>query len=164
MAGAGLQPAGLSPAGVGTSTPSAPNAGVPLHDPNTLGVSLSGRYIDPQLRQYVFDANGRTYGMTEARQLVHMAVNTTLGRSATKDLGHEMYKVDRITDSFEQRVQNVYTNALADLVNRKLIAIVSIEVTRNPNSSPSRAFVLLKYQDLTTGSLGQYGVEETLSI
>ena len=102
--------------------------------------------------------------MSETKQLVQLACQTTRGSSAVKELGNDMFTVDRITDSFAQRVQAVYQNALADLVNRKLIAIVSIDVTANVNGSPTRAFVLLKWRDLTTGSLGQYGIEETLAI
>jgi len=163
MAGAGLQPAGLSPAGVGTPALSAIPGGVPLRDAVNNG-SLACRFIDPSTKQYAFDANGRSLGMTETRQLVQLAVQTSKGRSAVKELGNEMFTVDKIGDSFVQRVQNVYQNALADLVARRLIAIVSIDVTPNVNGSPTRAFVLLKWQDLTTGSLGQYGVEETLGL
>jgi len=167
MSGAGIQPAGRSPAGVGTPAQAPFVAGVPLRDPNAQGngaASLAGRLIDPFTRQYVIDAGGRSLGMSETRQLVQLACQTTRGSSAVKELGNDMFTVDRITDSFAQRVQAVYRNALADLVNRKLIAIVSIDVTANVNGSPTRAFVLLKWRDLTTGSLGQYGVEETLAI
>jgi len=153
----------LSPGGVGTPSTAPTTGGIPLRDVVNSG-SLAGRYIDPYLKQYVFDSNGRTVGMTETKQLVQLAVQTSRGRSAVKDLGNEMFTVDRIGDSFVQRVQNVYQNALADLVARRLIAIVSIDVTPNVNGSPTRAFVLLKWQDLTTGSLGQYGVEETLGL
>ena len=163
MAGVGLQPAGLSPGGVGTPSTAQANAGVPLRDAINSG-SLAGRLIDPYTRQYVFDANGRSLGMSETRQLVHLAVTMSRGKSAVKDLGNEMSSIDKITETFVQRVQSVYQNALADLVARRLISIVAIEVTPNVNGSPTRAFVLLKWTDLTTGSLGQFGVEETLAI
>ena len=164
MSGAGIQPAGLSPAGVGTPGVAAISGGVPLRDAANGGGSLAGRFIDPFTRQFVFDVNGRTLGMTETRQLVQLAVQTTRGKSAVRSLGNDMFTIDRITDSFVQRVQTVYQNALADLVARKLITIVAIDVTPNVNGSPTRAFVLVKYQDLTVGSLGQYGVEETIPI
>ena len=149
MSGAGIQPAALSPGGVGTPSLAAYAPGGVQRNVNS-GTSVGARSIDPKLRQYVFDANGRTTGMSSTQQLVQLAVSTTLGSSTVRGLGQSLSKVDRITDNFVRRVSDVYTNALADLVSRKLIAITSIDVQQVTGTS--RAFVVVKWTDLSTGS------------
>lgn len=148
MSGSGIQPAGRSPAGVGTPGTAASNVGVVLRDGNS-GLPQAGRYIDANSRQYVFDASGRTLGTTETRQLVALAVNTNRGSSTLQRLGSELYKVQTITDNFGRRVSDVFTDALADLVSRKLIQVVDITATQ---TGGSRATILIRWIDLTTGT------------
>lgn len=148
MAGVGLQPAGLTPAGVGTPALAPFTAGT-VQRSAVNGLSTGARSIDPKTKQYVFDANGRVTGMTSTQQLVQLAVSTTLGSSAVRTLGQSLAKIDRITSNFTRRITDVYTLALGDLVARRLIAIKSIDVQQVQGS---RAFVLIKWADLSTGS------------
>ena len=154
MSGAGIQPAGLSPAGVGTPAIGTANAGTVMRNV-TDGTIANARSIDPGTRQYVFDVNGRVTGVSSTRQLVQLAVSTTLGSSAVKQLGTDISRVDRITENFARRVSDVFSNALAPLVARKLIAINSIDVQQVQGS---RAYALIKWTDLSTG------LEESLPI
>lgn len=67
--GFGLQPAGSSPAGLGAP------AVAPVHDRGLLldpitRQPLSGRFLDPNTRQYVTAVDGRIVGMTRAQQHV----------------------------------------------------------------------------------------------
>lgn len=154
MSGVGIQPAGLTPAGVGTPSVGTANMGVVMRSA-TDGTIANARNIDPGTRQYVIGTNGRITGMTSTRQLVQLAVSTTLGSSVVKQLGNDLSRVDRITDNFARRVSDVFTIALASLVARKLIAINAIDVQQVQGS---RAYALIKWTDLSTG------LEESLPI
>jgi hypothetical protein len=148
MSGFGIQPAGLSPAGVGTPATAPANSGFALR--NAFDGSAAGsRKLDPATNQYAIDSYGRVTGMSSAQQLVQLAIKTDKGSSAVRKLGNELYKIDRITDNFNRRVNDVITNALTDLVNRKLIAITSIEAQQVQGS---RAFIIIKWTDLSTNT------------
>lgn len=144
----------MTPAGVGTPAVGTANAGSVMRNAND-GSIANARSIDPGTRQYVIDSNGRITGTTSTRQLVQLAVSTTLGSSAVKQLGNDISRIDRITDNFARRVSDVFTKALAPLVTRKLIAINSIDVQQVQGS---RAYALIKWTDLSSGA------EESLSL
>lgn len=149
MAGAGIQPAGTTPAGTGSLTLAVAPGGSVLRDPNT-SLQQGGRFIDPITRQYTFDSYGRSRGMSEAAQLVFLACTTSKGSAAHVTLGNELFKIDRITDNYAKRVQDIYTAALSDLVARRLISVIDITVNQVTNS-PTRLLVYVRFQDLTTG-------------
>lgn len=147
MPGIGSQPAGSSPYGIGTPAVYGGNLGKPLQDEND--VMHGSRFIDPVAKDYVVDVNGRVAGMPNVHQLVLLAVSTTRGTAAMRSLGHELRKIDRITSNFARRVDTSLRSAVAPLVARGLIEVVSTSVEI---LQPGRAFGKLKWRDLTSGS------------
>lgn len=147
MSGLGLQPLGTSPYGLGTPNASPPLGGTVLALPDGRGQGTC-RKIDLKTRQYVRDQYGRNVGETTVRQLVQMVATTTLKSSAIANLGTDFSTLKDITSNFVSRVQVIYTTAYARLVARKLIVLRAIDVTVVP---PSRALVVVKFTDLSTG-------------
>ena len=146
MSGAGSSPAGLGPYGVGSPV-AAPVPGGSVNRIAATARQEGGRYIDPETKDYVFDEYGRTVGYSNARQLVYLRLKTQLGTSVVKTLGNELHKIDRIGAGFAKRVENTIRAAMADLVNAKLIEIVSISAEK---IQPGRSFIRFKWRDLTT--------------
>lgn len=137
---------GSSPYGIGTPT-SASSGGKILR--NTLtGQSTGSRRLDPKTKDYVLDEYGRIEGMSNVQQLVLVAVSTEQGSSAVRTLGQDLKKIDRITNNFEKRVENVLRAALSHLTDDNLIEIKSITTTRLPTTG--RAYTKLVWRDLTT--------------
>lgn len=149
MAGFGLQPAGASPAGLGTPSQAPPRGGV-LFRNRSSGESLHGRFIDPRTRTYVFDSYGRTVGMTAAQQGVLLAVMTDLDSCAVREIGNRLKTIKTFGASFNRELQNVFTNALARLVSNGLVEIVSVEARRVGTMG---AYVHLRWRDLSTGQI-----------
>lgn len=144
MSGFGATPFGTGPYGLGTPATSSSNAGVPL--PNELGVTQSGRYINPRTRQYEYDANGRAKGMPAVQQLVELAMLTVSGSSAMAPLGEDAPN-GVIGTNFVARTTEAIERALARLVSDKLIEITSIEI----NTANRPIFRVVRWTDLTTG-------------
>lgn len=146
--GAGLCPAGIAPAGYGVPDTVGPPASIPLPDPKT-GLAQTGRFLDPTTKDYAFTSDGRLQGMPTVRQLVQLAIKTTLGSSALIDLGIDMKRIRDKADGFDQKVTSVLTDAIAPLVRQGLVQIDSVEVFDEPN--PDAAIGILNWTDLTTG-------------
>jgi hypothetical protein len=149
MAGIGVQPAGVSPAGLGTPNEAADRGGRLFRDAKT-GKSLSGRYIDPRTRRYVLDANGRTMGMTAAQQGVHFAVATDLGKSAVREIGNRLKSVKTIGVNYQRQIESVITDALSRLIQSGLVKLESVESKRVGQSG---AYLHIRWRDLSTGEL-----------
>lgn len=146
MSGFGKQPAGTSPYGLGTPAVAPVPGGVVLRNELT-GRSEGGRYIDPITKDYTFDDHGRLLGMPNVRQMVQLALSTTRGTSAVKDLGNELSKVDRITANVERRVRDICTLATRHLIDARLIEVVSVTTER---AKATALRIRFKYRDLTT--------------
>jgi hypothetical protein len=146
MSGFGSQPFGTGPYGLGTPATATSIGGSILRD-TTTGESLGSRQIDPLTKDYVLDDNGRLLGMSDVKQLVLIAVSTTKGSSAMRELGHELRSIDRITANFAARVRNTLLAAVQHIVDRRLIEVldVVVELVR-----PGVAKVRLRWRDVST--------------
>ena len=153
MSGAGIQPAGTSSAGFGSSEQGNPQDGVPFRSLQT-GQSNGSRYIDQRTRDFVMDDNGRLIGMPNVSHLVQMAITTERNSSAVRTLGHELGKLDRITPNFEKKVLQVLTSALQPLIDAKLVEVVGFasfdSSSTNPGLASGRVYGRLLWRDLTT--------------
>ncbi len=154
MSGIGLQGAGTTSAGFGTSAEATAPGGAFLRDAKT-GRSLGSRKIDPRTRDYVLDENGRILGLDSVRQAVQLSVHTDRGSSAVSSVGQRLRSLDRITPNFERRVFAVLSEALQPLVDAGLVEVVSFERFKvgDNNNGLSRGAVYgrLKWRDLTSG-------------
>ena len=140
---------GAQPYGVGTATVAQDLGGSTLKDAAGTGIQQGSRKIDPKTKDYVIDpATGRIQGMSNAQQLVYLAVNTTLGASALRSLGQEIMLIDRITSNFERRVDTTLRRAVQHIVDRGLIEVVDTQVTI---LRPGVAVALLLWRDLSSG-------------
>lgn len=125
MSGFGSQPFGSSPYGIGTPAVAEAAGGKLLRD------SVSGKSTGSLLIQdgdYVFDENGRLLGMDDVKQLVYLAVKTTKGSSAMRELGQTIRKIDRITSNIEYRVEATLRAAVKHLIDKELVEIISVKV------------------------------------
>ena len=131
------------PYGVGTPNTTAGNTGAPLEDGE--GGQQGSRYIDARSRAYVMNSDGRLVGMPNLRHLVLHTILTELGSSAQSGLGLKPAS-GVIGSDIELRRDADVRSALADLVNRRLIEVVSVKVDR-----ASRPFLTrVTFRDLTT--------------
>lgn len=147
MPGFASQNFGRSPYGIGQPADTDPNGGGPLRDQFT-GQATGSRRIDPRSKDYLLNEWGRIRGMSDTQQLVLLAISTDRGSSAVRELGHELKKIDRITDNFERRVDSTLRTALEHLVQRGDIQVVSVTVERH--SVPGRAFARVVWRDLVS--------------
>ncbi len=148
--GFGAVPFGTGPYGIGTPAATAPLGGSALT--MTDGTRGTCRKIDPGTRQYVYDATGRAVGDTTVHQLVQMVATTTLASAAVTGLGHNLASIKDITPNFASRVQGIFTTAYARLVARGMIILLGVDVLVVP---PSKALIVIRYRDLSTGQDGE---------
>lgn len=151
MSGWGSQPFGSSPYGIGTPAVADALGGSTLRDAST-GEQLGSRKIDPATGDYVLDENGRILGMSSITQLVLLAVSTTKGSAAMRQLGQELRKIDRITSNLPRRVDNTLRAAVQHIVNRGLIEVVGteVEVVR-----PGVVLARMRWRDLSSGKTNE---------
>lgn len=134
--GAGLFPAGRFPAGFGQPETAPPPPTAALPDTST-GLSLTGRFINQQTKDYVFLPDGRLQGMQTVQQLVLLAINNI-------DLSTILEKGPNFQRNLASRVQA----ALSDLISRGLVQLLQVVVTQpGPDSGLATAY----WRDLTTG-------------
>lgn len=149
ISGAGLQPAGSSPAGTGLySTAAVPNNSI-LPDVIT-SLPQTGRFINFQTKDYGFTSDGRLQGGATVPQLVLLALGTMQGSSVIPNLGQTFFQVQEQGPNFVQQMTAKVNTAIADLIKRKLVALRSVTV-QQPPSNPDAAAVLIQWTDLTTG-------------
>lgn len=153
MAGMGLQPMGTSSSGFGTSDEAPAEAGAFLRDTKT-GNSFGVRQIDPNTRDYVIDANGRTLGLSYVKHAVQMSVHTRRGSAVVQSMGHRLGTLDRITPNFEKRVLAVLTEAVQPLIDLGYIEVIGFSsfVAGDYKNGLPRGAVYGRFQwrDLTT--------------
>lgn len=125
MSGFGSQPFGSSPYGIGTPAVAEASGGKILRNAST-GKSTGSLLIENG--NYVFDDNGRLLGMDDVKQLVYLAVRTTKGSSAMRELGQTLRKIDRITSNIERRVDATLREAVKHLVDKQLVEVTSVTV------------------------------------
>ena len=123
MSGAGIQGAGTTSAGFGTSEDAAVPGGVILRDVKT-GRSFSDRKIDTFTRDYVLDEFGRLLGMNGVQHAIQVALSSELDSSAVKGLGQRLRSIDRITSNFDRQVLSILTEAVQPLIIMGLIEVL----------------------------------------
>jgi|GEM_PF-6634426 len=135
MSGFGAQPFGSSSFGLGTPSSAPAPSGAVLRNPDT-GAQTGSRRIDPLTRDYVVDSvTGRSLAMGDVQQMVYLAIANI-----------DFSEFDVIADDFERRMRLTLEGALADLVRRKLVAIVSVETSQ---LHPGAARPRLRWRDLS---------------
>lgn len=152
--GAGNAPAGTAPAGMGTPASGNGTGLVPFAALQT-GAPMGSRLIDQATKRYVIGADGRMRGMNNIAQMVQIAVTTTLNSSSVRGLGIDLSSAQTLDAGTTNAMNAIYRSALADLINRNLIELLSVDVTPFPTSG---AYVLVKWRDLSTG------LEQTLRV
>lgn len=146
--GAGVSPVGVGPYGFGTpATAPEPGGAVNRIANGTQEGSLAISLDQGTRGQYVFDSSGRRVGTGNVRHMVILAIATVRGTCCVLDLGNRFSETRKIYDSFVEEQRARLTEALANLVSRKLITIDSIKVEPR-NGAPAQTHVLLT--DLTT--------------
>lgn len=145
MAGAGIAPAGTSIAGYGTVTSIAGSPAQILVDPND-GVSKDTRAVNPVTRQYTYDSQGRPTGQSGVPHLVQMALMTLRNSSAVANFGLAA-PPPLITANVAAQLTRDFNLAVKDLVDQRLIQVVSITVDRAMLAGERVRFT---WRDLTT--------------
>lgn len=142
MRGAGLQPAGTTPAGFGAPTASSSGSNVVLPDSST-PASHGSRKIHPVTRDYVMNSDGRLEGMNNVQHLVQLAVtNAAL----------QLQEIDRLDGSFERAINSILSAALAPLAQQGLLEVLGVSVRMNEEGGlkGGQAVTTLRWRDLTT--------------
>lgn len=147
MAGFGSLSFGGGPYGLGTPATAPVPGGLPLTDVQN-GEVTGSRRLHTSSRDYVFDSFGRIEGMGDVRQLMQLAFLTDRGSSALPTLGHDLRKIDRITDSTRKRIQTAVEVAIEPLVLRGLVQLVAVEIKR---VHPSGVSLKVRWRDLGAG-------------
>ena len=137
--GAGNQPAGWSPAAAYYPVPPTP-AYVPFPDPQT-GQADTGRLIDPKTRQFVYQTNSNGYADAQGMGTVPQLVMIAWGRIDVRS------KVKLIGTGYQKQIQDLYTSAVSQFVNAKLMAIVSLDSVRFGTNGVKTT---IRWRDLTT--------------
>ena len=147
MLGFGSHPAGSVSAGLGSPDTTVAPGGKLFREP-TYGYSTGSRFIDPLTKDYRFDEYGRIVGMDDVKQLVYLAVSTTQGTAAMRDLGQTIRLIQRVTSNIETRVEFTLRNALRRLTDAGLIEVdgVSVQIVR-----PGVVLARLRWRNLLTG-------------
>lgn len=143
--GAGFSSGGNSPAGTGDVDQGTIPSGNLFVDAN--GIRQNARAISPVTRQYIFNSDGSSSGMTSSLQLVQLRIQTVRDSSALPGFGKRA-SGGVVTDQTPRRVQGEVEEALADLVAGGVISIVSITVQR---ANPTRIYGILLWRDIATG-------------
>lgn len=141
---------GRQPYGEGTAAVALDGGGKPITNPYS-GLQNGSRKIDPFTRDYVVDSTtGRPQGMTNAQQLVYLAVRTDKGSSAMRALGQELMRIQRITSNFVRRVDDTLKSAVQHIVDRGIIQVVGtqVDIVR-----PGVAKARIRWRDLETGNV-----------
>ena len=161
MSGVGVQKAGATSAGYGTSPAATEFGGGFLRD-STNGRSLGARMIDSKSRDYVRDENGRTLGRSSVRAAVQYCISTERGSAADTTIGHRLKTLKRISPNFERAVDSVLRDAVAPLVQRGLIEVIAFREYRKgdgTNGLPRGAiYGRFEWRDLTTRQVFEEGV------
>lgn len=151
MSGAGTQPAGISPFGLGEPDTALFTPGGAVNVNTSTGLQEGARFIDPYTKQYVYDATtGRAIGMPATRQRVQLAAMTALRSSAQLSLGHNLAAIQTMGDDYEMQVTSTLTAALQPLVDDGSIVLNGIDVLRADARSGSRN--VIRFTDLTTNT------------
>lgn len=149
MSGFGSTACGSSPYGLATPVTAPQFEGSILRDEFS-GETRGSRRIDSYTKDYVLDANGRILGMNDTQQLVLLAVSTTKGSAAMRDLGQALSRIERITSNTESLIRSELHSALQSLIDAGRIEFQGIDVDF---VRPGVVHVHVLWRDVSTGVL-----------
>ena len=152
--GTGIAPFGTSPFGFGAPAEANPNVGKAYNTAqNTQG---TGRFINPETRDYQFDANtGRLIGQNSAQQMVYLALVTEKGSSAVLGLGEDYTLIKTVSPDIQALVETSVKNALKSLTDRKIITLdqVILNLVKNKRTDPNRLMrISVRWTDLNNNT------------
>lgn len=141
MMGFGTFPAGYGPAGIDPNVPA---------DPRVPAIPAAARLIDGITKDYVLDADGRYLPAHPVDAAVFDALRVALGSiSSAPAVGDSTFALARIDRTrIVAQVTDRVGVALADLVARRQIAVLSVEVDVRV---PTRLLRSVRYRNLVTG-------------
>jgi phage baseplate assembly protein W len=141
MAGAGLAPAGLFPAGFGTGD----DAPVPPSG------AWGSRYINPSTGDYEQDDSTRQLKqMPAVRQRFLLRLKTRRGSSSVRPNDGVMLP-DKIDASFPKRVDDAVRTAMRQETDVEKVARIDAVTVARVAGNSGRVIVTVEFTDLTTG-------------
>lgn len=147
--GAGFSPMGVSIAGYGGVDAAPIQEQTILIDSNT-GIAQNSRKVDPITGQYVYDTLDRVEGMSGIEQLVMLRAGTLIKSSAVFTLGMAAPS-GVIGSSTQRKLEDDIRLAMKDLVDAKLIKIVSVSINQVPGGGGHVIRRFFTWQDTSTG-------------
>jgi hypothetical protein len=148
MSGAGLSGFGTSFAGYGEVSTNIPSNKTVLIDKFT-GKSGNTRFIDPLTKDYQFNEQGYAVGGNGIQQLVYLAILTVKNSSVIKDFGQGFTSVKTLGSNYKTLITNEVNNALSDLVKKKLIELVSVDISTAGTTSR----IIIQWKNLKNNDL-----------
>ena len=149
--GLGLAPLGTSVLGYGTPATSDSTTRAPylIEKGDTTQTQGDAALINPATRDFVVDPlTGQYKGMTGVQQEVYLALITVRGSSADGGMGQTFSTIQTLSPDTETAVKSKVREALARLVGRGAISIVSIAV----RVVTTQLFISVEWLDRTSGA------------
>lgn len=106
--------------------------------------------IDPVTRDYVVDSYGHTRGYSTIQQQVYLALFTIKGSAADFNFGLDTSTLDKRTSNTAKRADTAVRAALKRLVDKRAIAIVSVDLK---TLSPTSVRLEVNWRDTATDTL-----------
>jgi len=126
----GLGLAGYGSSQYGYGTPATVNSTTAKLLLKTDGTYGNVPKIDPNTKDFVLDENGNKIGDNSVNQMVYLALRTYKNASAVLGFGIDINKVKVINDNIQVKIQLMVSEALSDLISRKMITLDKVLVTR----------------------------------
>jgi hypothetical protein len=147
--GAGSQPAGSSPAGIGSPSTAAAQGNPVIFPDARTGFSQTGRSLNPITKDYVFTSDGRSQGFGTTPQRMQLALTTVFNSSAIPGFGQQFTSVREKGPNYQRQLTTFVQNAVSHLVKEKAIVLNEVDVSDVPGK-PGAAYMLVQWTDLTT--------------
>ena len=151
--GAGIQPAGTSPAGYGTPTLATVSEGSAMID--EYGHLVGSRKIDSVTKQYVFNSDGFIQGENDVRHLVKLCIMTVRGSSVWPGGLRPLSGV--IGQNYKSKIEGALREALYGLTNGPT-PLISVEAVQIDRIKPDVVKINLLYKDLLTNLINSIEV------
>jgi hypothetical protein len=149
MLGLGFAPLGTSLAGFGvpdTAVISKPR--VFIKADGTQGNAALLQPNDEGKLDYVLDASGQKVGADSVPMMVLLALKTALGSSIDGTLGLDVSEMRQFTGNSAQAADAAVRKALASLVARRLISVLSVTFEREGQNA---CLLFVSWMDLSNG-------------
>lgn len=141
MGGAGLDPAGTSPGGVGVPVTNYDLVG-PRYTESTIG-TVSSASIDPFTKDFKFDANGTEEPMGDTDQRIYLCMRTISGsRVGFQDFG--LTKPLSARADSQNEVYELVRQAMAPVLDDGSAALLSVST----EVDGTRLYALVVWKDL----------------